>query len=676
MTMLPEPIDAPGPIPPPPGPADAAIALRRLVECSEAPRALAFRPEDRARIRRAAERAAAQLTSEADCILTIALAGGSGVGKSTLINALAGAPIAEAGERRPCTMQPTIYHHREVPGGGLPAELAATACHVAHDRPELRFKVIIDTPDLDTFATENRAATRALLKAAGLVIYLFTPEKYWDERVWSVIREEQRFSACLALLNKADLVPPAALERAAEEIRRRFAAMGKPDIAVLRTCALRHVPGAPAFGGDGPLDEMPTLRAFIEHELRDGDIARMRREQRLRVVDNLRDEIDRVAPLDLPARLDALSTRAALLADESADSLAETLSDRLSAVEAELRPLLTVRRHRRFFGPFRVWLAVGDFLTYSLPKLVRRLRAFGGPGGNDAEAALSGGSADAVEELSRGWSARLRDAAYGSGLPVERWRDVAGESSAPRLLGDIGREVQARFDAAASARSIRVRVVAWVASVLGLLVPMGLAAWALFVLVTRLNHGEVAGGFEMLWLVAALTVLSYILIHGTASLALLGTTPPPIHDAGRAAVHTALRRLLGIWVTRYRADIDADLAELREPLEHLHAVALAPIAPPRPPPTLAITVAADASAEAPISTDTVAISAPTEPVVFTAEAEAVTDVLAESRAPLEPVGPADIESAPSQPGGGPPALRPSEVFRQAVQRHTARSSEK
>src|SRR5205823_2193228 len=135
------------------------------------------------------------------------LAGCSGAGKSTLINALAGATIAEAAERRPCTMQTKVYHHAAVPGGGLPGALAAEALFVAHDRPELFAKVIVDTPDLDTFATQNRAATKALLKAAGLVIYVFSPERYAEERAWSVIREEQRFSACLAVLNKADTAP-------------------------------------------------------------------------------------------------------------------------------------------------------------------------------------------------------------------------------------------------------------------------------------------------------------------------------------------------------------------------------------------------------------------------------------------------------------------------------------
>ncbi len=45
-----------------------------------------------------------------DDVLVVALVGGSGVGKSTLLNALAGDELAETSEYRPCTAVPTIYH--------------------------------------------------------------------------------------------------------------------------------------------------------------------------------------------------------------------------------------------------------------------------------------------------------------------------------------------------------------------------------------------------------------------------------------------------------------------------------------------------------------------------------------------------------------------------------------
>ncbi|MDQ1257634.1 MAG: hypothetical protein QG656_2240, partial [Candidatus Hydrogenedentes bacterium] len=46
--------------------------------------------------------------SRLDDVLVVALVGGSGVGKSTLLNALAGDELAEMSEMRPCTNAPTV----------------------------------------------------------------------------------------------------------------------------------------------------------------------------------------------------------------------------------------------------------------------------------------------------------------------------------------------------------------------------------------------------------------------------------------------------------------------------------------------------------------------------------------------------------------------------------------
>jgi GTP-binding protein EngB required for normal cell division len=555
-------------------------ALRRLVDRAEHPRALTVRPERRAATRQAADRVAAQLLGEGDAVLTIALAGCTGAGKSTLINALAGATIAEAAEQRPCTMRTRVYHHRDVPAGGLPPELASQATFVPHDRAELWHKVLVDTPDLDTFATENRAATRALLKAAGMVIYVFSPEKYWEERAWSVIREEQRFSACLAVLNKADTVPASELEKASEEIRRRFAELGHPGIRVLPVHASRHVPRADGTLSPplpGVLDEFVSLRAYIEHELQEGDIARMLRQQRLRVLEHLKEEVDRLAPADLTERLDGIARAADARAADAAGRLDAELADRLAAVEAELRPLATIRRHQRFFGPFRLWLAVGDFVTYGLPRLVRRIRLVGGPGGStDVEAMLSAGKDEFADDLLRGEARRLQAALFSAGLPVERWASLTGGASGHKLLAALAREVEARFEALAAAKSGRRGFVIWLASLVGSVIPMGLAAYALYALLKNLSAAQHQGGFEMLGVVVALTVLSYVLLHGLVGMALAPLGRNSMSGLGRQATQEVLRRSFRGWVSAYREEIEADLADLREPLDTLRAALEAP----------------------------------------------------------------------------------------------------
>src|SRR5947207_15258293 len=68
--------------------------------------------------------------------LVVMLMGGTGVGKSSLLNAFAGGPIAQASYTRPTTRDAVVYHHRSL----RPEQLDPILRHcklVAHERAEL-----------------------------------------------------------------------------------------------------------------------------------------------------------------------------------------------------------------------------------------------------------------------------------------------------------------------------------------------------------------------------------------------------------------------------------------------------------------------------------------------------------------------------------------------------------
>src|SRR4029077_17171104 len=77
-------------------------------------------------------------------LLVVMLMGGTGVGKSTLLNALAGGNIAQAAFTRPTTRDPVVYYHESVRPDRLDPGLRHCRL-VPHNRPNLEQKILVDT---------------------------------------------------------------------------------------------------------------------------------------------------------------------------------------------------------------------------------------------------------------------------------------------------------------------------------------------------------------------------------------------------------------------------------------------------------------------------------------------------------------------------------------------------
>jgi energy-coupling factor transporter ATP-binding protein EcfA2 len=554
-------------------------ALERLLGTVKSPRALLLRADDRVVLEQAVARTRAQLLGTPEPVLTVALAGGTGAGKSTLINALAGAAIAETSPLRPTTTKLCVYHHCDTAPANLAVELATEAVFVPHEHAALRSKVIVDTPDLDSFATHHRAATRALLKAAGLVLYVFSPQNYRDERTWSVIREEKRFSACAAVLNKIDLVTPEELGAVIEDLRQAFARLGLPDVRIFRTVATAHLPGendaapVPTAGAD----DLVALRDFLERELRSSDISRLLHRQWTRVVAHLQAEIDRVAPPRLLEQLDMATVAISERIETSATGLYGALADQLVLAQADLVRLATLRQHERFGGPFRTWLALTDVLRFGLPRLARRFleRAPGGA------APLSGpfltrSQSTAAADLLRDEAQRLQTLLYTRGLPIDHWRTVTVQADGNRLMADIAAALQARFEVATAASTGRGRAVVSMISTLGRLVPAAFVLIGLYVMGRDLLAGDYLG-LPLLGHLFAMLILTFLALQGAAGLFLSSGRRWLGPEIGRQAISEVLTRTVVGWISTYRSDIEADLADLRAPLAALQsALAVGP----------------------------------------------------------------------------------------------------
>ena len=154
---------------------------------------------------------AARLESSPTTLLTVLLLGPTGAGKSELLNALAGDRIARSHYLRPTTTQPTIYAHESVGPTDLAeysptlAEIAARPnAFVTHSREELRDKVLIDAPDIDSFHTEHRALVLSLLRVVDVAVYVVSPLSYKDSIGWDTVVAQRGRRAFAFVINKWD----------------------------------------------------------------------------------------------------------------------------------------------------------------------------------------------------------------------------------------------------------------------------------------------------------------------------------------------------------------------------------------------------------------------------------------------------------------------------------------
>jgi len=190
--------------------------------------------------------------TDLDAPLLAVVGGSTGAGKSTLVNALVGSPVTRSGVIRPTTRQPILLHapadagwfasDRILPGlARVRGRLAAAddTASSAGDAPdasrigELMLLAderipasiaIIDAPDIDSVADENRALAGQLLAAADLWLFVTTANRYADAVPWKLLDDAaSRAITVGVVLNR---VPVGSADEVRDDLGRMLAERG------------------------------------------------------------------------------------------------------------------------------------------------------------------------------------------------------------------------------------------------------------------------------------------------------------------------------------------------------------------------------------------------------------------------------------------------------------------
>jgi len=206
-----------------------------------------------------------------DAPLLVVIGGSTGAGKSTLVNALVGHPVSQAGVLRPTTRSPVLVFSPDDAGWFtgdriLPSLARTTGPEVAGQQPGKSLRLVaapsltpglalLDAPDVDSFVEANRELAVQLLAAADLWLFVTTAARYADAVPWDLLRVARERATALAVV--LDRVPPEALGEVEGHLRQLLDREGLADAPLL------VVPEAALSDGRLPDQAVAPVRDWI-----------------------------------------------------------------------------------------------------------------------------------------------------------------------------------------------------------------------------------------------------------------------------------------------------------------------------------------------------------------------------------------------------------------------------
>ena len=190
-------------------------------------------------------------------MVVAALVGGTGSGKSSLLNAVAGEDVVAVGGVRPTTSSPhaVVHPSREQEMSGYLDHLELPGSS-AESMP--RWLCLVDMPDNDSVKVDHRLLVEALIPRLDVVVWVTDPEKYRDavlhnQYLTPLAEYSDQF---VFVLNQADRLTDDGRTQVMEDFTQALVADG--ITAPLPVATSAHQPSGPPQGLDQLIE---TLRS-------------------------------------------------------------------------------------------------------------------------------------------------------------------------------------------------------------------------------------------------------------------------------------------------------------------------------------------------------------------------------------------------------------------------------
>jgi GTP-binding protein EngB required for normal cell division len=229
------------------GLSDRFTAVARLIQIGSARTGTdGFSPELLSDAEELLARAGERLRLSAEHTIVV-LAGGTGSGKSSLFNRLAGAEFSPSGAIRPVTRQPHACVWGMTGAGPLLDWLGvesryryARSSALDEGERSLAGLLLLDLPDHDSVLAGRASEVNRLVGLADLMVWVLDPQKYADAAVHSryLVPMAGHSAVIAVVLNQIDLLGPGQVDDCEADLRRLLDTEGLHDVRVVGTSAV------------------------------------------------------------------------------------------------------------------------------------------------------------------------------------------------------------------------------------------------------------------------------------------------------------------------------------------------------------------------------------------------------------------------------------------------------